>query len=616
MNNKLKGREEYHFTQKLPDHNQLLDSKLNIEHSVLPIKRTLTRVEENSTINRAERPEMLVVKGKRGNDTLIFEEPVEGNELLGTTENTQSYRNLADTYQSAFGQFLNFSDPVIELDENYCFTSVNREASLVLRKKPNDLIGKTLTMLYPQINWDPMIQAYKRSGSTKKIFVFEQFIPSQNKWYSARVFYRPKGPVVLFFEISTPRNKKHTLKNVDTKYSKLAKCKADFVFALDLDLKITYLSRSAEKLLGEKVENYLFKSIENVICIKSMKKLEKLLHEEMALRNFLDYGNHRHLTLETEYRSIDGSAMLLSVDFVFLRDYEGNLHEIHGLVQRINPRIDKPFELIQREKNLLLMNMELDELNSKLELKDNELKEALIRADECDRLKSTFLANMSHEIRTPMNGILGYTELLKDSGFVTEQQENCLRVIDHCGRHLLNVVDDIICISKIESNQVKIDFSETNIDKQIKSVYDLFKLEAKQKGIDIFYRIPSSSEETIISTDKEKVFVILTKLVKNALKFTKAGSIEFGYSFRVVDGDCNLVFFVKDTGIGISEEKQGIIFDKFRQGDESLRRNIEGMGLGLTISKAYVEMLGGIIWLESTLGKGSIFYFTIPINNL
>ncbi len=179
---------------------------------------------------------------------------------------------------------------------------------------------------------------------------------------------------------------------------------------------------------------------------------------------------------------------------------------------------------------------------------------------------------------------------------------------------MLNIINDIMSISKVESGQMEITISETSINDQIKYLYTFFKPEVEGKGMQLFIRNSLSANEAVIKTDKEKVYAILTNLIKNAIKFTNSGSIEFGYYLKSVNETCELEFFVKDTGMGIGEVQKDFIFDRFRQGSESLTRNYEGAGLGLAISKAYVEMLGGKIWVDSEEGSGSVFYFTIPYN--
>ncbi len=243
-----------------------------------------------------------------------------------------------------------------------------------------------------------------------------------------------------------------------------------------------------------------------------------------------------------------------------------------------------------------------------LKEKNEQLILAIEKAKESDRLKTAFLANMSHEIRTPMNGILGFTELLKTPDLSGIKQQEFIYLIRKSGERMLNIINNIIDISKIESGQMEVSFSTTDINEQIEYLHSFFKTETDQKGLKIFSSVTLPSALAKIKTDKEKVYAILTNLVKNAVKFTPVGSIRFGYELK----NDNLEFYVKDTGVGISQQQQEYIFERFRQGNESLARKHEGAGLGLSITKAYVEMLGGKIWVESEYGKGSAFYFTIP----
>lgn len=241
---------------------------------------------------------------------------------------------------------------------------------------------------------------------------------------------------------------------------------------------------------------------------------------------------------------------------------------------------------------------------------EQELINAKLRAEESDRLKLVFLANMSHEIRTPMNGILGFTELLKEPHLTGRKQKEYISIIEKSGKRMLNIINDIISISKIESGLIEVSLSETNIKEEMKYIHNFFQLETKQKGIQLHISKELPAKYSIIKTDREKLYAILSNLVKNAIKFTNQGTIEFGCEKK---GE-NIEFFVKDSGIGISNSQKNVVFERFRQANESLTRSHEGSGLGLAISKAYVEMLGGKIRVESEEGKGSTFYFTIPYN--
>lgn len=241
------------------------------------------------------------------------------------------------------------------------------------------------------------------------------------------------------------------------------------------------------------------------------------------------------------------------------------------------------------------------------------------KAEEADRLKSAFLANMSHEIRTPMNGILGFAEILKKPKLTSEEQLEYISIIENSGARMLNTINDIVDISKIESGLMSLDITDSNINEQIEFIYTFFKPEIEAKGIQLAHKKPLPLDEAIVQTDREKVFAILTNLIKNAIKFTDRGSIEFGY---VVPGSkagsaskaVELQFYVSDTGIGIPKERHEAIFERFIQADIIDVMARDGAGLGLSITKAYVEMLGGKIWVESEVGVGSTFYFTLPFH--
>lgn len=237
-----------------------------------------------------------------------------------------------------------------------------------------------------------------------------------------------------------------------------------------------------------------------------------------------------------------------------------------------------------------------------------ELIKAKERAEESDRLKSAFLANMSHEIRTPMSGILGFTELLREVKISEDEQQEYLGIIEKSGNRMLNIINDLMSISTLEAGLMKTSISEVDVIKQINLVYKTLKPQAQEKGIKLILNNSLPLTEGKTNTDREKLSAILTNLIKNAIKFTPTGSIELGCSRNPNE----LEFFVKDTGIGILPEQIGYIFERFRQGSESFAREYEGAGLGLSIAKAYVELLGGRIWVESEPANGSTFFFTIP----
>ncbi|NPD45526.1 MULTISPECIES: ATP-binding protein [unclassified Lentimicrobium] len=258
--------------------------------------------------------------------------------------------------------------------------------------------------------------------------------------------------------------------------------------------------------------------------------------------------------------------------------------------------------------DLQIQNEEYCDLNIRYKEQNERLLLSKDRAEESDRLKSSFLANMSHEIRTPMNGIMGFASLLKMPELSPEERKESIEIIEKSGQRMLNIINDIIDISKIESGLMEVYIKESDINDQVQYIYTFFKPEVEAKGMKLILKNQYSRVPTIIKTDSEKVFAILTNLVKNAIKYSAKGIIEYGFEIK---GNF-LEFYVKDDGIGIAQGRQEAVFERFIQADISNKMALSGAGLGLSITKAYVELLGGKIWLESQEGKGSTFFFTLP----
>ncbi|MDO8899575.1 MAG: ATP-binding protein, partial [Bacteroidales bacterium] len=236
-----------------------------------------------------------------------------------------------------------------------------------------------------------------------------------------------------------------------------------------------------------------------------------------------------------------------------------------------------------------------------------ELIIAKEKAEESDKLKTAFLQNMSHEIRTPLNGIIGFSALLNYDDVSREEIKEYSAIICQSGNRLIEIVNNILDISKIETGQIVIERKAIVIDEICSDLFSFFTPIAKTKKIILNYLNPDDKSKMIYSDDA-KLHQILTNLINNAVKFTKSGRIDFGFETK----GSFIQFFVKDTGIGIPVELQEKVFIRFIQVEQSMTKNYEGAGLGLAISKGLVELLGGKIWVESEMGKGTTFYFTIP----
>ncbi|WCO02223.1 sensor histidine kinase [Psychroserpens ponticola] len=266
----------------------------------------------------------------------------------------------------------------------------------------------------------------------------------------------------------------------------------------------------------------------------------------------------------------------------------------------------------------------IDQLHNAL-LKESLLQEELIkkhenviiakeRAEQSDKLKSAFLANMSHEIRTPMYGILGCAELLKSYNSEDEDFKEYVNVIENNGKELLGIITDILSISKIETGLMKVNTSKFDVNESIAAVYKLLLPEAETKKVHFTLNSFISKRDSIIKSDQDKFTAILKHLIENAIKYTSEGdSIVLSCS---LDGSSasQLKFYLNDTGIGIPADKVETIFNSFYQVDVANKNTLNGSGVGLSIAKAYVEMLGGDLELESKVGEGTSFWFSIDMD--
>ncbi len=243
---------------------------------------------------------------------------------------------------------------------------------------------------------------------------------------------------------------------------------------------------------------------------------------------------------------------------------------------------------------------------------ERELMIAKDRAESADKLKSAFLANMSHEIRTPLNAIVGFANLLKEDLIDREEKEEYINIINKSSDNLMMLINDIIDLARIESGQLNLLRAEVDINTMLNSLYTTFKQRGKtEKGesVSVVLSIPGNKKSLNILADENRLIQIFNNLLGNALKFTDKGFVDFGYT---IDSDV-VRFYVKDTGFGIVHEKHKLIFDQFRQADESIAKKFGGTGLGLTICKRLVNAMGGNIGLISESGEGAEFFFTIPL---
>jgi len=249
---------------------------------------------------------------------------------------------------------------------------------------------------------------------------------------------------------------------------------------------------------------------------------------------------------------------------------------------------------------------------TKLKETEFELIKAKEMAEESGRLKTAFLNNMSHEIRTPLNAIVGFSQLLNNAESTDEDKADYISIIHNSSNHLLSIVSDILTISHLETDQELLHIEEVNLHQLVNNLQVVFNQQLKDKPLEIRINTILTDKQGIVKTDKTKVTQILSNLISNALKFTSKGHVEIGYELS----EAFYKFYVKDTGIGIPLEFREVIFERFRQVDITSHHRYGGNGLGLAISKGFVDLLGGEIWVESELGKGSTFNFSFLIEQI
>lgn len=291
------------------------------------------------------------------------------------------------------------------------------------------------------------------------------------------------------------------------------------------------------------------------------------------------------IDVEELIKDVNGNEYWMSVTKNAIKNENGEITGLVGISRDITPRKET------------LRQLELAKQN----------------AEQADKLKTAFLANMSHEIRTPMNTIIGFSELLKNSSLTHSERLEYLEYICEGGNTLLTLIDDIIDFSKIESGQITIKRQACNINALITDVINLSEHERQRRckdNVRLLSDIPVVLEEFFVNSDPERLKQVLMNIINNALKFTDNGYIKIGYVLL----EDEIQFYIKDTGIGIDEKMKTLVFERFGQVDFSFTRNQGGTGLGLSISKSIIELLGGKIWFESVLGKGTTFFFTIPFN--
>ncbi len=388
----------------------------------------------------------------------------------------------------------------------------------------------------------------------------------------------------IYRDITDRRKAENELETSRKQYRMITELSSDFAYTYQVNadgsLQIEWVGGALKELTGFSLEE-----------IKKSGGWETLIYPDDMVQTYDQLSTlMRNNTSVMEYRMITKSGRIIWVSDnskPVWSDVEKRVVSIYGAIKDITEK--KQFE--------------------------ESLKIAKDKAEQSDRLKTAFLANMSHEIRTPMNAILGFSELIGNEELSSEDRGEYLKIIKNKGNELLLIINDIVDISKIEAGDITIVMKDTNLNTFISEIYSQSeeeKIMLSKEHIQIRTSVPDDIE-LIVHTDQIRLGQVLNNLVCNALKFTLEGYVEIG--FRIIK-ESHAELFVRDTGIGISADKQDIIFDRFRQVNESVSSEFGGTGLGLAISKNLIELLGGDIRVKSSPGQGSTFYFRLPVKEI
>jgi PAS domain S-box-containing protein len=522
---------------------------------------------------------------------------VKTNEALRLSE--YNYKTLFENMTTGFAYHKMIYDGK-GLPVDYVFLSANRAFEKLTGLKAEKLIGKTAREAIPGLeqHW---IDTYGKVAITGKPIKFENFAGDLDKYFEVKAYSPEKDHFAVMFNDIT-RNKK----------AELALQESEEKFR-------TFFENINEASALHKIvtdENGVPVDFEFIDINPAYEAVTQLKAQNVIGQ----LGTKAIPNLEDKWIEIYGKVALTgeSISFVEHSDYLDSFWDIKAFCPKkgyfavaftdVTEMIKTRIELERSEQQLKEQNHEYEALNEELKQTNEELYKAKERAEESDRLKSAFLANMSHEIRTPMNGMIGFIDLLKGEDATPDKKKHFIDVIQVSCYRLLNVVNDIIDISKIETGQVKVNMGETDIDEVLQELYEFFKPNAQKNNIGFYLHFEDRAKALPIMTDKVKLTQVLNNLLSNAIKFTSEGQVRFGY--RIMGKWVE--FFVEDTGMGIPEDQHEIVFDRFQQARQEDNLKFGGTGLGLAIAKAYVEIIGGKIGVGSKPGKGSVFKFTIP----
>jgi PAS domain S-box-containing protein len=512
---------------------------------------------------------------------LLLENDGERVKIIGViqdiTDRKKSEEALKESEEKFRSIMENSADAIFITDQQGKYVYTNKAVTAMLGFTSKEMKSKTIIDLSPPDKKDDYFNTYKNIISKGKVFTEIELLKKDGNFISTdlNAVLLHDGRVYASCRDITDRKRTEEALNQERRMLRtLIDNLPDPIYVQD---------KECRKVIANKadVENIGFKDEADVLGKTDIELFPGKIGERGYTDDIKVINTGKPIfDLEEEFISGKGIKRWLLTTKIPLHDKDGNITGLVGIGHDITERKEIVEELIRAKE----------------------------KAEESDKLKTAFLHNISHEIRTPMNAIVGFSALLGEPEIDEKTRKSYIEVIMQSSNHLLSIITDIVDISNIEANLIKTYKNEICINTTLKSLCNQFIPKAAEKKVNMICETGLSDSDALVLTDNAKLSQIFSNLMSNALKFTDKGTIKIGY--KLVGNF--LEFCVSDTGIGISPEHHARIFDRFYQVSNAMERLYEGTGLGLAISKAYVEHLGGKIWLSSEPGKGSSFFFTIP----
>lgn len=477
-----------------------------------------------------------------------------------------------------------YPDGYLMLNEQKTIVNSNQLINDILGYSKEELIGKKLNEIYLKEKKDNLLrktilEQLEKDGRTDNFI--KKLVAKDNQIHTFEIecFQFSYNNKIWYWswlrKLSDKRETTQKLLLYKKKYSLIVENIDEVVWLMDKDFQFSYISPSIKKLSGFTYKELINKTLNDFLVNIDTQKI----------KNFFLNKKNNPANISLEIITKNNLKKTTSSTIYNLTD---NLNEIIGYIG-----VTKDISV---QKKI-----------------EKQLFEAKEKVKEADNLKSAFIANMSHEIRTPMTSIIGFASLLSYDNLSKEKKDEFVEIIERNAQQLLSLLENIIDIAKIESGEMQVKRSECFINQilsDLKIHFEIIRDKKNLNEIQFILNKDKKEHDFIIYSDTQKFKQIITNLLDNALKYTEKGEITFGYKVNTQEKKVN--FFVKDTGIGIPTDKQKMIFDKFGQIRETCRSATSGTGLGLSIAKKLTQILGGKMWLESNLGVGSQFFFSLP----